>query len=250
MSDRLIEALRASPAAPPAPIETLVRRGRKAKRARTATYTGLGAGALALAVAAGLTVPGNDGQTQRAAPMTSAGTSTFRLKVTFELMQKGKRDEPEVWEGAFDAKARKGYLRAHGMEYRFIGDKVYLQRTGWRLDKNGLTFLTRGTIDPVELAYNADHPLRPFQKRGKIGPTTGGTYGFAIAADKSTGSPAGKTVDGTLILGPGGRAQKVVQNTVITSPEPEIADRVPVHFTSTVEFSGYGTAVSVERPAA
>ena len=251
MSDTLVEALRARPAAPPAPIETLVRRGRRAKRIRTTTFTGLGAGALAVAVAAGLTFgDGPSGSHERVTPLSSAAKhTTFHLKVTFTIAQKGRRSVPETYEGAFDATARTGYLRVPGMEYRYLGNEIYLNRNGWRRDANGLTFLTRGTVDPVNLAYGAARPLEVFQKLGKVSQKQSRTYLVSFPATKSTGSPAGKIVNGTLTVGADGRAQKIVQSTVITSPHPEIADREPVYFTSTVEFSGYGSPVTVSRPA-
>jgi hypothetical protein len=256
MTDKLAEALRTGPATPPppAPVETLVRRGKRAKRIRTVTLAGLGAGCLALAVTAGLAVAGDQSQPQpppqRLTPLTNAAAhTTFRLNVTFTLIQKGRRDQPDSYEGAFDATARKGYLRAAGVEYRFIGDTVYLQRGGWRKDANGLTFLTRGTVDPVDLAVNAAHPLRPFQNLGKVGRAADGTYRFTIAPARSMGSPAGLTVSGSLVLAPDGRLQKVVQSTVIKSQNLKIADRMPVHFTSTTVLSDYGVPVNVERPA-
>ncbi|MES9536744.1 hypothetical protein [Actinomadura sp. NPDC000600] len=276
--DRLTQMLRSATDGhpiPEAPIETVMHRGRRARRRRRTAAGALGTGAVALVVAAatvgGNLVPGDDAGrtittepggdvTLAAATEATAGT-TFHVKLTWTLSSRGRRETVETYRGAFDAPNRRGYLRGPGsvpMEQRFIGDDTYVQRgRTWRKLDHGLNGLTRGTTGPQELTADVGRTLRMLATFGKVvsqGRTGSGaaevqTYAFAHVARPSEGSPAGRRVTGTVTVGLATRKiQKIVQTTVITSPHPEIADRDPVRFTSVTEFSDYGTPVHVTRP--
>ncbi|MEV0659952.1 hypothetical protein ACIBI3_03265 [Actinomadura luteofluorescens] len=259
---------------PDAPIETVVHRGRRARRRRRAAAGALGTGAAALVVAAAtvggnlvsgdggaVITPGRGGDVTLAGATEATAGTTFHVKLTWTLSSRGRRQTVETYQGAFDAPNRRGYLRGPGsvpMEQRFIGDERYVQRgKTWRKIDHGLNGLTRGTTGPQELTADPGRMLRMLttfgtvtpQGRSGSGAAAVQTYAFSHAAHPSEGSPAGTRITGTVTIGVATRKiQKIVQTTVITGADPEIADRDPVRFTSVTEFSDYGTPVRVARP--
>jgi hypothetical protein len=277
--ERLTRMLRSATDGHPitdAPIETLMHRGRRARRRRRTAAGAVGTGAIALVVAAatvgGNLVSGDDGRrtitpgresgVTLAAATEATASTTFHVKLTWTLSSRGRRETVETYQGAFDAPNRRGYLRGPGsvpMEQRFIGDEWYVRRgETWRKLDRGLRGLTRGTTGPQELTADSGRMLRMLatfgtvtpQGRAGSGETAVQVYAFSYAARPSEGSPAGTRITGTVTVGTATRKiQKIVQTTVITSADPEIADRDPVRFTSVTEFSDYGTPVQVTRPS-
>ncbi|WP_339155900.1 hypothetical protein [Actinomadura luteofluorescens] len=259
---------------PDAPIETVTHRGRRARRRRRAAAGALGTGAAALVVAAAtvganlasgdggqVITPGRGGDVTLAGATEATAGTTFHVKLTWTLSARGRRETVETYQGAFDAPKRRGYLRGPGsapMEQRFIGDDRYVRRgSTWRKIDHGLNGLTRGTTGPLELTADPGRMLRMLttfgtvtpQGRSGSGAAAVQTYAFSHAARPSEGSPAGTRITGTVTIGIAThKIQKIVQTTVITGADFEIADRDPVRFTSVTEFSDYGTPVRVTRP--
>ncbi|WP_141579739.1 hypothetical protein [Actinomadura sp. WMMA1423] len=271
--DRLTRMLRSATderPIPEAPIETLVHRGRRARRMRRSGAGALGTGAVALVVAAatigGNLVPGDDGgrtiTTGRGSDVTLAAATeattrtTFHVKLTRTLTSRGRGETVETYQGAFDAPNRRGYLRGPGaapMEQRFLGDERYVLRgkTWHKIDPSS----TRDPLGPQELSANVLHMLRlllvfdnsaPSRQTGD-GPAAVQTYDFS-----SVGNPAGPLggmrVSGSVTVGGAvPKIQKMVQ-TSVPSTDAGKAGRDLVRITSVIEFSDYGTPVNVTRP--
>ncbi|MFB4320474.1 hypothetical protein [Actinomadura sp. 21ATH] len=259
---------------PDAPTDTLVRRGRRARLRRRATISGIGTGTAAVALAAALamgntvapddpSVPAGPGTAVTLASATEAtARTTFQVKMTWTLAQRGHKSHGEVYVGAFDAANRRGHLRGPHprMQWRFVGGETYLSRgeDHWQRRDSGLASFTRGTTGPQEFAADPGRVLRMFGSLGTVtsegrsgtGAAAVETYAFTHAARPAEGSPAGTRVTGTITIGLASRkVEKIVQSTVIRSQDPSVERGGPVRFTSVMEFSRFGTPVQVTRPA-
>ncbi|MFF4236200.1 hypothetical protein ACFYYL_10085 [Actinomadura geliboluensis] len=249
----------------PAPVDEVLRRGRRAKRTRRAAVLGgsttaVAAGALAVALAAGtasgtapVQPPGKaDGRTTLVAAVEATSATSFTVEMTNTMRQGDRRPHVERYRGAFDAAKHRGYLRGPlsartAPELRFVDDRTYVYRGTWKEIEGGFGMLSRGTLAPASLAADPASLLRRLQTLGKVTPAGEGTYTFTYAPLKTGGPPTGDRVDGTVTVADR-KVRRIEQTTVIRSADPEIADRDPVRFTSVIEFSGYGTPVKVEVP--
>lgn len=257
---------------PPAPVDDLVTRGRRAKRhRRTAFGVTTTAGVVATATAGTLVFAGGTGPAPRPGPMTEEVTlasavatttsTTFKVQATFTLRQRGTRDHVETYRGAFDAPHDRGYLRGplaepKHIELRFIGDETFLWRGKWQKVENGFGGLARGTLVPGELTTDPIGMLKRLSSAGKVGlvsrsgqgPDAVATYSFSYApAPVGNGSPTGARITGRVIVA-GKHVRRVEQSTTVKNADPDIADKNPVRFSSVIELSGYGAPVKITRP--
>ena len=200
-----------------------------------------------------------------AAARATAGTS-FRLRMTltrtYETGRPAGHGDREVYAGAFDAAADRGYLRigTGPAELRIIGADVYAG-AGRHLQRGKLSELLAAvtpatsaavgalSVDPRELLTTLRH-LGTVTPAGRSG--TGGaaadkyTFTYPVAADAST---AAHRVTGSVEIGSGsGLLTRITQRTVATGADPQIADRSPLTWLSVIEFSDYGVPVHVEKP--
>ncbi|GIF73559.1 hypothetical protein Asi02nite_30770 [Asanoa siamensis] len=186
-----------------------------------------------------------------AAAVNATVHTSFRLKVSTSL--------PQVLEGEYDPAGSKGYLRSTSAagevwEFRIIGDDGYL-RSGPRSGKptfqklTGVTgFPIRGgvnnarggspTVDPAEL-------LRALESRGRVkdmGPSGSGANAvntYVVSTD-SASQDGQRTESTTVMVGvDSGKVSKIVFNAQVAGHDP---------LEMTLEFSGYGLVVNVERP--
>ncbi|GAA1878585.1 hypothetical protein [Actinomadura bangladeshensis] len=264
---RLTTALGSLAGAPPspAPVDEVLRRGRRAKRTRRAAVLGASttaaaAGALAVALAAGPasgtapgTAPGDaDGRTSLVAAVEATAATSFKVEMANTMRQGDRPAHVERYRGAFDAAKHRGYLRGPlsartAPELRFIGGKTYVHRGEWKEVEGGFSVLSRGTLAPASLAADPASLLKRLSTLGKVTSAGGGTYTFSYVPAKTGGPPTGDRVTGTVTVADQ-KVRRIEQKTVIRSATPEIADRDPVHFTSVIDFSGYGTPVHLDQP--
>ncbi|MFC9977144.1 hypothetical protein ACFVH6_40220 [Spirillospora sp. NPDC127200] len=251
MNTDLPEALRAlAERTPPpaAPVEALVKRGRRARRARAAALGGAAITATAAAVTGVALVPDSpDTVAPRALSSSGAPITTFELKATFTLHQRGRADHVERYEGAFDSARRVGYLRGP-RQLRFYGKDGHVKRNAWTAVNDLFDATSRGTLSPVDLSADAQAVMRKLG--GEITRVDGTTFKVTAPARRvAAGLPSGKQITATLVLDPATkRLKRITQTTVLTGPEPDIADKEPVKFTADMHLSNYGTPVTPPGP--
>lgn len=267
--ERLTTALGSLAGAPPspAPVDEVLRRGRRAKRTRRAAVLGasttaVAAGTLAVALAAGTasgtapaTTPGGaDAQTGLVAAVEATAATSFKVEITTTMRMGDRSPSVDRYRGAFDAAKHLGYLHGvdhggTGPELRFVNGKTYVYRGKWK--ETGLegTTLSRGTLTPASFAVDPASLLKRLSTLGEVTPAGGGTYTFSYvpAPAKPGAAPRGDRVTGTVTVA-GRKFRRIVQKTVIRSENPEIADPDPLYFTSVIDFSGYGTPVHFDQP--
>lgn len=226
-----------------APVEEVLARGKRRRRAAVSTAALGVAAAVAIGLVGATVIGGPDSSTQPAEPLTVAaqatGQTTFRLVVTAQAGAHHWRQE-----GAYDAVARKGYLkhvdaRGNTIEQRFIGDEVYiigsvdgpgarpLITKEYRQDKESGGFEVPSDIAEVVRAVDPDALLATLRDLGTITDLGGGRYSF-----RHPGYGSG-SVSGTVEV----RSDKV------TKVNYEMG-----HASLTLEFSDFGMPVEVERP--
>ncbi|MFI6520259.1 hypothetical protein ACIBF1_32240 [Spirillospora sp. NPDC050679] len=254
MNTELPEALRAlAERTPPpaAPVEALVKRGRRARRARRAAA--LGGAAItttAVAVTGVALVPGSPATVAPPALSSSgAPVTTFKVKATFTLHQRGRADHVERYEGAFDSARRVGYLRGP-RQLRFYGEDGQVKRNTWTAVNDLFDATSRGTLSPADLSADAQAVMRKLG--GEITRVDGTTFEVRAPARRvAAGLPSGKQITATLVLDPATkRLERITQTTVLTGPEPDIADKEPVKFTADMQLSDYGAPVTPPGPPA
>jgi hypothetical protein len=225
---------------PPAPVEQLMSRGKRARRARA----GLSAAALGVVAAIAVGVVGAGGgtpdtSTQVAQPRlvaaaTATAQTTFRLVVT-------DGGPVSTWrrEGVYDPVAGKGYLRwtdqgGNTVEQRVIGDELYLigmidgKPNQARKLTGGKGFvLGRTAPDNLPLSVDPAELLAALRSLGTVEDLGGGRYSFTDTKNGMSG-----------VVEVGADSGKV---TKVTYKLPK--DRV-----LTLEFSDFGTPVAVEHP--
>jgi len=169
----------------------------------------------------------------------------------------------DAFQGALDPARATGYLTAHGghLDVRIINGEYYLCRGGTTWVKTGRSMtsvIPLGPTQEVVAELNADPSvlLTKFRTLGNVtqsGRSGSGadavdtyTFSYPVTADESR---AAHTIAGTVTVGvDSGMIRSVVQDTTLTGANPEIADREPVSFRTTVELSDYNTPVTVEQP--
>lgn len=177
---------------PAAPVEQVLRRGRRAKRVRAAGLTAVGAAAAAVVAGAlgiggaappepapGVAVSSEAVLTptmRLAAAADRTARNTFRLKWTYVISQRGGADAKEIYVGAFDPVHRRGYLNGpvSGMTQRFIGDDAYVWRGKWQkrpgrpTDAAVGTYGAPGQLSALELSTAPGTFLKKLQALGKV----------------------------------------------------------------------------------
>ncbi|WP_067481680.1 hypothetical protein [Actinomadura hibisca] len=245
MNTELPEALRAlAERTPPpaAPVEELVRRGRRTRRTRAAALGGAVVAASVAVTGVALVPDAPDTVAPPALISSSDPVTTFKVNATYTLNQKGRTPHVERYVGAFDSAHHTGYLRGT-QEVRLFGKDGYVKRGKWKKVNDLFDAVTRGTLSPADLNADSRAVLRALG--GKVVRVNATTFTVtAPARPVAAGLAAGKRIEATLVLDPATkRLKKITQTTVLTGPEPAIADRTPVHFVAEIELSAYGTPV-------
>ncbi|GAA0692305.1 hypothetical protein GCM10010193_53560 [Kitasatospora atroaurantiaca] len=268
--DRLPEAIRTLadrwPTLGLVPVAELLHRGRRARRARALLRGAIGAGTLALAVAVAVTVApaepaGGPTVLAPAASTTAEPHTGYRISLSYTIEEEGhrNRDYVERFQGAADPTTRRGYLVSDrgATECRFIDGDEYVRpdNRGWRSGNPPIG--PRGTL-PMNRLVTVEPQDLLVELRGlgnvtrTAGPGDSETYTFSYVSKGSpyTGEPkeGGNTVTGSVALVQG-RYRTITIQTVLVGPEPGTADPNPITRRSVIEFSDYGIAVPVERPA-
>ncbi|MGI5168047.1 hypothetical protein ACQEU3_27250 [Spirillospora sp. CA-253888] len=250
MNTELPEALRglAERTPPPAaPVEALLKRGRRARRTRAAALGGAVVAATVAVTGVALVPDSPDTVAPPALSSSSAPVTTFAVKATFTLHQRGRADHVERYEGAFDSARRVGYLRGP-RQLRFHGKDGHVKRNTWTAVNDLFDATSRGTLSLVDLSADAQAVMR--RLGGEITRVDGTTFRVTAPARRvAAGLPSGKQITATLVLDPATkRLKRITQTTVITGPEPDIADKEPVKFTADMQLSNYGAPVVLPTP--
>lgn len=222
------------------PVEKLLQRGRRRRRAGVGAAAFGVVAALAIgAMAAGVVSGPGPSTTAATLPTTQAtAQGTFRLVLTLRMDGHDWRQE-----GAFDPLNRKGYLRwtdeaGNDVEQRFIGDEIYhlgpqdgpgarplIHEVDPKLrDNPGLPPLD---FPALLRCADADALLAGLRDTGTVTDLGDNRYSF-----RNPGTPAGG-VTGTVELS-AGKTTKVTY---------EMS-----HLSMTLTFSDFGLPVAVERP--
>jgi hypothetical protein len=226
----------------PVPVEDLLARGKRRRRAGMSAAA-LGVAAVVVVGVVGATVIGGPGPSSRPAePLTTAarptGETTFRFVVTARSGEHNWRQE-----GAYDPAGPKGYLKyrdlqGNAVEQRFIGADVYYLGSIHENGARPLITTEDAPEGPVlglpltfgEIARIVDPGalLGMLRELGTVTDLGGDRYSFRHPGNGYAGS-----VSGTVEVR-SGRVAKVTFEMIHTS--------------MTLEFSEYGVPVAVERP--
>jgi hypothetical protein len=256
------------------PTQRLLERGRRARHRRTVARAGMSLAVLAfgtvatVAIAAtpaahtdrpGVTAEAVSPQMELAAAISNSRNISFKVKATTTLQKSdGRLATPSatyITQGAFDPATRTGYLRAadgsfesrliKGVKYTSNGDQ-FVQQKGtydWLdYDAHVLNGALSGSADSEHLFK----VLR--QAEAKI--TKTGTYHFD-ATTQSADSLASYTTRfvGDVTLNASKRVAKVTYGWTLTGTMKQGGKVFNRNVKVTLEFSDYGTPVTVERPA-
>jgi hypothetical protein len=221
---------------------------------------------------------------QLAAAVQATAQTSFRLRVSLTRSYETGRltgySDSEEYEGAFDAAADQGYLRigpsrVRGqvvgtmppLELRIIGEDVYMGRLdtnvwGRHIQRSDLADLL-GTANPATASILKDLPVDPqalldmLRHLGSLTPagrsgrgsTAVDTYTFAYQVDADA-ARAAHQVTGSIEIGVDPHLlARITQQTATVSADPAFADGQPLTWRTVIEFSDYGTAVHVDKPA-
>jgi hypothetical protein len=258
------------------PTQRLLERGRRARHRRTVARAGMSLAVLAfgtvatVAIAAtpaahtdrpGVTAEVVSPQMELAAAISNSQNISFKVKATTTLQKSdGRLATPSatyITQGAFDPATRTGYLRAgdgsfesrliKGVKYTSNGDQ-FVQQKGtydWLdYDAHVLNGALSGSADSEHLFK----VLR--QAEAKITKTGAGTYHFD-ATTQSADSLASYTTRfvGDVTLNASKRVAKVTYGWTLTGTMKQGGKVFNRNVKATLEFSDYGTPVTVERPA-
>jgi hypothetical protein len=256
------------------PTQRLLERGRRARHRRTVARAGMSLAVLAfgtvatVAIAAtpaahtdrpGVTAEAVSPQMELAAAISNSRNISFKVKATTTLQKSdGRLATPSatyITQGAFDPATRTGYLRAadgsfesrliKGVKYTSNGDQ-FVQQKGtydWLdYDAHVLNGALSGSADSEHLFK----VLR--QAEAKI--TKTGTYHFD-ATTQSADSLASYTTRfvGDVTLNASKRVAKVTYGWTLAGTMKQGGKVFNRNVKVTLEFSDYGTPVTVERPA-
>lgn len=236
--DRALRELADSEPVTSPPVEELLHRGRRRRRAGVGAATFGVVAALAIGTVTAGMISGPGMSTTPATTTQATTQGTFRLVLTLEIDGHGWRQE-----GAFDPVNRKGYLRwtdeaGNDVEQRFIGDEIYhlgpqdgpgarplIHEVDPKLrDNPGLPPLD---FPALLRCADADALLAGLRDTGTVTDLGDNRYSF-----RNPGTPAGG-VTGTVELSAG-------KTTLVTY---EMS-----HLSMTLTFSDFGLPVAVERP--
>jgi hypothetical protein len=258
------------------PTQRLLERGRRARHRRTAARVGTALAVLAFgSVAAvaiattpavhtnrpGVTAEAVSPQMELAAAISNSENISFKVKATSTLQKSdGMYTTPSatyITQGAFDPATLTGYLRAadgsfesrliNGVKYTSNGDQ-FVQQKGiydWLdYDAHVLDGALSGSADSKHLFK----VLR--QAEAKITRTGAGTYHFD-ATTQSTDSLASYATrfGGDITLNASKRVAKVAYGWTLTGKMKQGGNVFNRNVKVTLEFSDYGTPVTIERPA-
>jgi hypothetical protein len=258
------------------PTQRLLERGRRARHRRTAARVGTALAVLAFgSVAAvaiattpavhtnrpGVTAEAVSPQMELAAAISNSENISFKVKATSTLQKSdGTYTTPSatyITQGAFDPATLTGYLRAadgsfesrliNGVKYTSNGDQ-FVQQKGiydWLdYDAHVLDGALSGSADSKHLFK----VLR--QAEAKITRTGAGTYHFD-ATTQSTDSLASYATrfGGDITLNASKRVAKVAYGWTLTGKMKQGGNVFNRNVKVTLEFSDYGTPVTIERPA-
>jgi hypothetical protein len=275
LASRLHEIADGEPDSTP-PTQRLLERGRRARHRRTAARAGTWLAALALgtvtavAIAAtpavhtdrpGVTAEAVSPQMELVAAISNSENISFKVKATSTLQKSdGRSTAPSytyITQGAFDPATATGYLRAadgsfesrliNGVKYTSNGDQ-FVQQKGtydWLdYDPHVLDGALSGSADSVHLFK----VLR--QAEAKITKTGAGTYHFdATTPSADSFAPSTTRFVGDITLNASKRVAKVTYDWTLTGKVKQGGKLFNRKVKVTLEFSDYGTPVTVERPA-
>jgi hypothetical protein len=259
--------------------DVVVEARRRHRRRVAVQRVGYAAGAIGLAgaLAAGVMIDGSGTpappstptvaapQVQLASAIAASENISYRVKVT--ELYRGRVDgadaKPTIIEGAFDPATATGYLAsrwtgAEGSVYyeRLIDGVLYTGSSGgdgWKQDPgkhDGLRYARGGIGEVVGASADPEQLFDALRKSGaKITKSGADVYHFefALKASVPARGKVEQSIAGDVTVAADNRIAKIAyaQTTVITK---DGATHPPQVVDVTVELSGYGTPVKVEKP--
>jgi hypothetical protein len=259
---------------PSAPTQGLLERGRRARRRRTAvagaSLAVVAAGALAFALtpSSGTDSPRTgqaavqSPQVRLAAAVLASQSTSYQLKISSFTREVG--DTPNVWSGAFDPNTDTGYLHmpfgegpgffeerlVDGVDY--VGDAGLDEIIRWRVFSGTReTLRYNGSLGgTLSGSVNPDDLLAALSQAGAVVTQNGTGFHFAYTPSTLPAYAASDAYAGDVALDAEGRIASVTYVRTVDWVKPGQTPGHPINVEVTIEFSGYGTPVTVERPTA